>query len=276
MISDTKQYGLSEAEQQQYHEQGYLLVPGVITPEEAAYLREESHDLVRRLTVASDPGVDTAGWASGAKVTELPRRLLHCHNVQFHSAAFARLIVDPRFTDRVADLIGPNVQLHHTKMFIKPPEQGAPFPMHQDYPYFPHHRHTMMAGIFFFDDSPLEKGCVRVVPGSHRNGPQGHLHEGGHHLPVEKYPVAEAVPCPARAGDVLFFNYLTIHGSGVNESSEARTSMLVQMRDPEDYPVTQVHLSAGQGTMLRGIDPAADRGTSTDSRSRYAENQKPA
>ena len=145
--------------------------------------------------------------------------------------------------------------------------------MPPDLPFLPHHHHTMMAAIFFFDDSPLEKGCVRVVPGSHRNGPQGHLHEGGHHLPVEKYPVAEAVPCPARAGDVLLFNYLTIHGSGVNESSEARTSMLVQMRDPEDFPVTQVHLSAGQGMMLRGIDPTADRGTSVDSRSRYAAEQ---
>jgi len=65
------------------------------------------------------------------------------------------------------------------------------------------------------------------------------------------------VPCPARAGDVLFVSYLTIHGSGVNVSDEARTTLLVQMRDPTDPPTVQTHESRGQGMMLRGVDPPA-------------------
>ena len=40
---------------------------------------------------------------------------------------FARVLVHDRFTETVADLIGPNVQLHHVKMHLKPPEVGAPF-----------------------------------------------------------------------------------------------------------------------------------------------------
>jgi phytanoyl-CoA hydroxylase len=258
MISTARTAALSPEQVRFYHEYGYLHAPGVFTREEAALFREEAHALAQRLVETRAPGVVGEGWGSGRKVTDLPRELLHCHNVQFHSAIFSRLIVDPRLTDRVADLMGPNVQLHHTKMFIKPPEKGAPFPMHQDYPYFPHERDTMMAAIVHFDDAPLEKGCVRVVPGSHKLGPLEHLHEGGHHLPVERFPVSEATTLPAEAGDVLFFTYLTIHGSGVNESSEARTTLLVQMRDPTDYPLVQTHLSRGQGMMLRGIDPAAD------------------
>jgi phytanoyl-CoA hydroxylase len=269
VITGEKQYSLTPEQIEFYQTNGYLLVEGVIEPDEAAFLREETHALARRLAAAGDERVAFEGWGSAAKVTDLPRKLHHCHNPQFHSAAFARLIVDPRFTDRAADLIGPNIQLHHTKMFIKPPEVGAPFPMHQDFPYFAHERHTMMAAIVHFDDAPLEKGCVRVVPGSHRNGPLGHIHEGGHHLPVEQFPVAEAVPCPAKAGDVLFFSYLTIHGSGVNLSDEARTTLLVQFRDPTDHPVHLVHLSRGQGMMLRGIDPEADAATGVDSRSRF-------
>src|SRR5262245_46380880 len=239
MITGEKQYGLRPEQIEFYRENGYLLAPGVFTPDEAAYLREEGHALILRHLEAGTEGTRGSGWGSGAKVTDLPRELLHCHNVQFHSAAFSRLIVDPRFTDLVADLIGPNVQLHHTKMFIKPPEKGAPFPMHQDYPYFPHERDTMMAAIVHFDDAPLEKGCVRVVPGSHKLGPLEHLRDGGHHLPVELYPVSGATPVPAGPGDVLFFTYLTIHGSGVNESREARTTLLVQMRDPTDHPLIQ-------------------------------------
>ncbi len=258
MIHPEKHYSLSAEQKAQYEEDGYLLVEGVFSPEEAAYFRREAHDLIHRLLKIRVDNVSNQGWGSGSKVTDLPRQLLHCHNIQFHSAAFSQLICDPRLTDRVADLIGPNIQLHHTKMFVKPPEKGAPFPMHQDVPYFPHAKHTMMAAVIHFDDAPVEKGCVRVVPGSHKLGLLEHLTEGGHHLPVESYPVDRATPCPARAGDVLFFSYLTIHGSGLNTTREARTTLLVQMRDPTDLPLQEVHLSRGQGMMLHGVDPLAN------------------
>jgi phytanoyl-CoA hydroxylase len=55
---------------------------------------------------------------------------------------------------------------------------------------------------------------------------------------------------------VLFFNYLTIHGSGINVSKEARTTVLLQFRDPLDRPTVKAHESRGQGMMLAGIDPA--------------------
>ena len=240
-----------------YHENGYLLVEGLLTRAEAAELRRECHALIERLSAY---GAVDATWGSARQAIAQARdtRLLHCHNVQFYAAAFTRLLVDERLTSAAAAIIGsPNVQLHHTKMFIKPPEKGSPFPMHQDYPYFPHARHTMIAAIFHFDDAPIEKGCVRVVPGSHKLGPIEHVESGGWHLPFEQYPLESSVPCPARAGDVLFFSYLTIHGSGINVSNEARTTLLVQMRDPTDPPIKKTHESRGQGMLLRGIDPNA-------------------
>jgi len=60
---------------------------------------------------------------------------------------------------------------------LSPYTRGAifrPFPMHQDYPYFLHARHTMMPAVFHFDGTPEEKRCLRVVPGSHRLGPLKH------------------------------------------------------------------------------------------------------
>ncbi len=255
MISEEKAFGLSARECAFYTDNGFVHAEGVFTPAEAEFFRQEGHRVIERLLQHDVQRVRMEGWKSSAKVTDLPRELLHCHDVQFQSATFTRLINDPRLTDRVADLIGPNVQLHHTKLFIKPPETGAPFPMHQDVHYFPHERDTMIAAIIHFDDAPLERGCVRVIPGSHRCGRLEHLHDGGHHLPVDEYPIAEATPCPARAGDVLFFSYLTIHGSSLNTSDQARTTLLVQMRDPTDEPTQMVHLSRGQGMMLRGVDP---------------------
>jgi ectoine hydroxylase-related dioxygenase (phytanoyl-CoA dioxygenase family) len=121
----------------------------------------------------------------------------------------------------------------------------------------------MIAAIFHFDDAPIEKGCVRVVPKSHKLGMLEHISSGGWHLPFDQYPIEASVPCPAEAGDVLFFSYLTIHGSGVNTSNEARTTLLVQMRDPSDPPSVKTHESRGQGMILRGIDPLQSKAEPT-------------
>ena len=245
---------LTDTQRNFYDENGYLLVEGQFTPVEAKAFRDEAHALIDRLSQHADINPT---WGSARQIAE-GTRLLHCHNVQFYTAVFSRLLVDERLTGVAADLLGSqNVQLHHNKLFIKPPEKGSPFPMHQDYPYFPHQRQTMLAAIIHFDDAPLAKGCVRVVLGSHRRGPIAHNPEGGFHLPFDQYPLESSVPCEAKAGDMLFFNYLTIHGSGVNLSQEARTTLLVQMRDPEDKPLEDTHVSRGQGMMLRGYDPTA-------------------
>ena len=97
---------------------------------EAGALRSEAHALIERLIDTEQlPAFGTqkdGGWASASLVDEGPRALSGCHNVQFHSALFSRMVTDPRLVERASDIIGPNVQLHHTKMFIKPPEIGAP------------------------------------------------------------------------------------------------------------------------------------------------------
>lgn len=248
-----------------YLEDGFLLVKGLLAKEEAKRLRDECHGLTERLEKAHDTD---ATWAGARAMTAQKTVIHHCHNVQFYSGALTKLLTDDRFTAIAAQLIGAeNVQMHHNKMFIKPPEKGSPFPMHQDHPYFPHARHTMTAVIFHFDDAPAEKGCLRVVPGSHRLGPLPH--EGSFHLPPEKFPLEgefqveidsklqtlNSKLVEAEAGDAIFFNYLTIHGSGVNTSAEARTTLLVQFKDPTDPPLDDQHKSRGQGMMLRGIDP---------------------
>lgn len=240
---------------QQYAEQGFVLVKGLLSKEEAAAYRAESHRLLESLNRDDDPT-----WGSASDVAGMvPTRLKHLHDAQFYSAAFSRLLVDPRFTDVVAAVLGtPNVQLHHTKMFVKPPENGSPFPLHQDHPFFPHEQHRVGAAIFHFDDAPEEKGCIRVVPGSHLQGPREHDPAGSFHLP--DVPFESSVPQPAEAGDVIFFTYLTVHGSGVNVSDEARTTWLVQYRDPTDRVIGHAHEhSLGQGMMLAGTDPTGRR-----------------
>jgi phytanoyl-CoA hydroxylase len=246
--------GLTPEQKRLYDENGFVLVKRVFTRDEANDLCREAHELISRLQQVRS--LD-ATWGSVRDSDPQKQTLvLHCHDVQFQSAAFTRMILDPRLTAIAQSIIGPNVQLHHTKLFVKPPERGSSFPLHQDKPYFPHDRDTVIAAIVHLDDAPVEKGCVRVIPGSHRLGLLPESGQRDHSLPPEKYPIDDATPCPAQAGDVLVFSYLTVHGSGVNTSHESRTTVLIQMRDPTDPPTVRTHESRGQGMMLAGFDPS--------------------
>ncbi|HKP34848.1 MAG TPA: phytanoyl-CoA dioxygenase family protein [Sphingomicrobium sp.] len=238
-------FSLTPAQRSFYDENGYLLIRQFITGDEAASLRYEVH------AIAARQGPTNATWSS---VSSQNTRLEHSHDVQFRSAPFTRLLVDPRLTDVFTSLIGPNVQLHHNKMFIKPPERGSPFPMHQDHGYFPHRGNSMTAAILHLDAAPDVKGCVRLYPGSHKLGPLPAFGQD-HHVDTDQFPLSRATPIEAEAGDLLVFNYLTVHGSGLNTSDQPRTTWLVQVRDPEDEPVSEQHQSRGQGMMLAGVDP---------------------
>ena len=58
---------------------------------------------------------------------------------------------------------------------------------------------------------------------------------------------------------MLLFNYLTIHGSGVNASDRPRRNVLFQYRDPEDPPLLrdghEEHVDWGMGLMVAGRNP---------------------
>ena len=245
---------LTPQQLEHYREHGYVLASGLFAPNVMAQARAESHALAARISTYKKI---EATWDVVRRDDAMaaPKSVLHCHDVQFHSASLLGLMLDDAFTAAAASIIGPNVQLHHSKMFIKPPEVGAPFPLHQDAPYFPHQQDSVMAAIIHLDDAPVERGCVCVVPGSHRQGIVAHHGPKEYWVDEEDVPFDRAIPLPAKAGDVLFFSYLLLHGSGVNASSEARTTLLVQMRDPSDPPLIRIHESRGQGMMLRGIDP---------------------
>ncbi|HET6739008.1 MAG TPA: phytanoyl-CoA dioxygenase family protein, partial [Kribbella sp.] len=79
---------------QQYADQGFVLVKGLLSKEEAAHYRQRSHDLLAQLNRGDDPT-----WGAAKEMSEAPTKLQHLHDAQFYDAEFAKLLVDPRFTD---------------------------------------------------------------------------------------------------------------------------------------------------------------------------------
>lgn len=236
-----------------YRENGYLLVEKMFNAEEVEQMRNATEAIIER--AAKTKFDHNSAWGGDYLPAEELKKLVlkGFHDVHYHDAVFTRALSHPNMVAVLSKLIGPNVQLHHSKMLVKPPEQGAAFPMHQDAPYFPHAKHTMMAASVHMDDSDMENGCLCVIPKSHKNGMMPHV--GRHYLNHTEYPISMGTPCPAKAGDVLFFNYLTIHGSDVNRSKRPRRNVLFQYRDPDDLPTEDVHVNWGQGLMVCGHNP---------------------
>jgi phytanoyl-CoA hydroxylase len=250
--------GAVSARREFYEEHGYLLVPEVLPAAEMDLLCAEMESVTQALRQqrgsleASWPGSFRETLDCGVEPDEL--RCDSIHDVQRFSARMTRLLTDPRIVEIFVELIGPNVALHHTKYHAKPPETGAPFPLHQDYHYFPHERHTMMLGALYFDDATEANGCIGVVPNSHHRGVLPIVDPGELYLDPAAYPLESLTMLPATRGSMLFFNYLTIHGSTPNRSQAARRALFIQVRDPEDRPTERTHGSHAQGMMLAGID----------------------
>lgn len=233
-----------------FQEQGYVLVRRVFTPECVHGLEGEFDRIVGQL-LASGEEVN-ARW-TGPEMDRLGAGtvVLHTHNVQQYSATWLRALLNDRFLDVVEAILGPDIVLHHTKLFQKPAEMGAPFPMHQDWSYFPSEKDTMMAAIIHVSAATDEMGCLRVYPGSHKLGRVSDSHGQIEHEMLLKYPIQDALPLEAEPGDVVFFNYLTIHGSMPNRSDHVRKTVLVQMHAGDDA-IEPGNLHPNERLVLRG------------------------
>ena len=184
-------------------------------------------------------------------------------NPHFYSAAWGRVIFHRRLTDCVRALVGSNVQWHGTILHAKPPERGTPFPMHQDYPFYPHDGPDFVDCLLHLDNAPEASGCLQVVPGSHKKGPLEHI-TGAHtrpYLPPEEYHPSRtpSVPVSAKAGDVIFFSYLAIHWSDMNRTDRWRRSVRIGYHDAALRPVFVKPEEPYNNFMVAGLKPRGEQ-----------------
>ena len=180
-------------------------------------------------------------------------QLLHCF-----SAKMLEMIQQKRFLDHVESLMGPDIMLHHTKLFYKPPLIGSAFPLHQDWSYFPSEKNTMITAVIHLTDTSSEMGCIRLIPKSHKFGQikksNGHKHIDQIH---SKYTLEKALPITAKAGEVLFFHSCTIHGSLPNQDLKPRKTILIQLYSGKDKIIKNDHTNVE--IVLRGWNYFATR-----------------
>jgi ectoine hydroxylase-related dioxygenase (phytanoyl-CoA dioxygenase family) len=238
-----------------FERDGVYLARGVFDEVTIERLEADFDRIVAQL-VESRESID-ATWSTADRGTDHDRVVLHTHNVQNYSPSWLHAILDSRFLDVAEAILGSDLVLHHTKLFQKPPGRGSPFPMHQDWRYFPITDDRMVAGIIHLSPATAEMGCVAAFPGSHRlgrmpsaSGEPDYDGPDGYRAFAEQFPISEATLYEAAPGDVLFMSCLMVHGSGPNLSPDVRKTVLVQLYsgavplEESDHPVA--------GLVLRG------------------------
>jgi phytanoyl-CoA hydroxylase len=217
-----------------FDENGYYLAKSVFSPDEVRALEEDFDRIVAQLQSSGESINARWGGDEMKRLDGGDSVIVHTHNVQCFSARWLNACQHPRFLDVAEAILGPDIILHHTKLFQKPSEKGSPFPMHQDWGYFPTEKDSMIAGIVHVSNATDEMGCLRVYPGSHKLGRlEGTQGQSNSEL-LEKYPIEGATILEAEPGDVLFFSYFTLHGSMPNRSPHVRKTVLVQLHAGDD------------------------------------------
>ena len=240
-----------------YDENGYLRIPEMFTKAEI----DELSDALDRLV--QDWAFTSEGWTGPWRQvymdsdTEKKSKLTAMHDLQFYSESWMRAVTHPRLVEAISDLLGPNVELHHSTLHIKPPQSGHPFPMHQDNPFYIHSTGDYVDVLVHLDDTRHENGEIRFLSGSHKFGALEHVTQLADgtpctpHLPTDKYRLEDTVPVPAKRGDVVFFSIYTIHGSYINATRQPRRLVRLGYRTPEN--VQTFGQSLGRpGLMVRG------------------------
>ena len=249
---------LSQQQVALYQRDGYVKVEGLVPPADVDELNREMKWLIEEWW-----GEDSIGWRGPWRDVYLEEneryktKAVLISNPHMYSAAWSRVIFHPGLVASLRALLGDDVQWHHTVLHAKPPEKGTPFPMHQDYPFYPHDGPDFVDCLIHLDETPHESGCLQVVPGSHCRGPLEHI-TGEHtrpYLPPDTYhpDKVDTVAVPAHPGDVVFFSYYLIHWFDVNRTDQWRKSVRIGYHSPATRPIGKAAYESNNSIMVSGV-----------------------
>ena len=206
--------GLTKEQIEFYHEQGYIAPLDVFTAQEAAEMRSELERLEK-----SHPNAVTGR---------------NRNNVHYVTPLFDRIAHHPKILDYVESIIGANILVCGTTLFIKEPEQRGFISWHQDAKYIGLEPYNWVTGWLALTDVSVENGCMYMWPGSHKVGELDHLDTFGKDnlltrgQTVQNVPDDKTVPLVMRAGQFSLHHPWVVHGSGHNVSNDRRIGFAIQ------------------------------------------------
>jgi len=170
----------------------------------------------------------------------------------------AELVRHTRILDCVQDLIGPDIMVFHTTVWLKEPHSESFVPWHQDATYFGLTPFEHVTAWVALTDSTPENGCVQIIPRSHATGQRPHFDQPDPRAMLSRGQTLadtieedRAIDLVLRAGEVSFHHTLSFHRSGINHTETRRLGIGVSYIPTRVRHVGATRLSA---SLVRGID----------------------
>ena len=204
---------LSSNQLKQYEDQGYISPIEVLSNSEALEAREEIELIEKEMPNE----IDKSGR----------------YNVHLISPKLDAIVHNSKILDAVESIIGKNILVCSTTLFIKNPKQEEFVSYHQDAKYIGLEPHNWVTAWIAITDSNNENGCMRMWPKSHiklkdhnQKFNEGNLLTRGQ--TVEEVPENEIKSVELKAGQMSLHHPRIVHGSGINKSNDRRIGFVVQ------------------------------------------------
>lgn len=246
---------LSAAQVDQYRTEGFVVVERLFGDQDLAGVEAAIRELTEQ-ALASPEAMATILELEPEPLDgcPVPRRVFNPYD---QHEAFRSLAQDARLVESITQLIGPDVNLQHSKLNMKPPRVGSAVEWHQDLAYFPHTNDSLVTTLIYLDDATVANGCLQVLPRHHHHffdhhGPNGEfsgmitedLGEGRYGRPQ---------PLPGPAGSVIFMHCVLPHSSLPNRSTQPRRTLIYEYRAADSFPIYYGEMTAKAEATYRPI-----------------------
>ena len=205
---------LSPEQIKKYQDKGYLSPIEALTKDEANEVKEEIEFIEKK-------------WPNELK--GLGRNYVH-----LISPIFDKVVHNSKILDTVEDIIGKNILVGGTTLFIKDPDKKGFVSFHQDAKYIGFEPHNWVTAWLAITDSNEENGCMRMYSGTHKEDLKVHNEKfnDGNLLTrgqtVENVIIEKTEPVILKAGQMSLHHPKIVHGSGINRSDKRRIGFVIQ------------------------------------------------
>ena len=205
---------LSSEQINQYNNDGYIAPIDVLSKDEATEVKKEIEYIEKK-------------WPD--ELEGLGRNYAH-----LISPVLDKVSHNSKILDAVESIIGKDILVCGTTLFIKNPDQKGFVSFHQDAKYIGLEPHNWVTGWVAITDSNEENGCMRMLKGSHKEDLKFHNQKFDENnlltrgQTVENVPINETTPVMLKAGQLSLHHPQIVHGSGLNKSNDRRIGFAIQ------------------------------------------------
>ena len=168
------------------------------------------------------------------------------------------LCTHPRVLDAVEDVLGPDLMVWGTTMFVKDAGDPGFVSWHQDATYWGLNKPDVVTAWIALSPATLESGCMKVVPGSHKWPQMEHrdtladnnMLTRGQEIAVDVNE-DEAVAMALQPGQMSLHHVMIAHASKPNTSADRRIGLAIRYMAPH---VAQAKADRDSAWLVRGED----------------------